>query len=266
MCTIKKTDEEVYIFSNKEVASEYFVLEIISDRLRDVSCPGQFMNIRVQDNSYDPLLRVPLGLYKKTSRGISFLYKVIGAGTRLLSLKQKGEKLSILGPLGNGFNLEVNASDMILFIGGGHGIAPLFAAAEALLGKTEKIIFFYGAKTKGAIVFVENLRKIADDVFIATEDGTSGTRGYVTELVEKFLNKNTENKYNIRVFSCGPKPMLKAVSSLLEKHNVGTQVSCDEYMACGIGACRGCAIETIQGIKLVCSDGPVFEAKEILWK
>jgi len=255
------------ILSNKEIARDYFVMDVKASCLGKNACPGQFVAVKVQDNVTDPLLRVPLGIHKIRKEGISLLYKVVGNGTRLLSRRQKGEDIDILGPLGNGFDMSaIRGKDpKVVIISGGHGIAPLYALSEMLAKNKNEIDLFMGARKKDHIIYVKELRRLGVKVHIATDDGSLGHKGPVTDLLKKFLERYTTYAVRHTIYACGPKPMLKAVSGIAKEMNIPAQVTYDEYMACGIGACRGCAVDTTEGMKLACEDGPVFDARIIKW-
>lgn len=248
------------VLSNERIAQDHYVMEVECPWMAKKSLPGQFVLVKTQENVQDPLLRIPLGVHRIKKRGIHLLYKVVGPATKLLSSRKKGEELDMLGPLGNSFDLSGAKSGKALLVAGGHGIAPLYAAAEILKKRCE---VFIGACEKKHVVCAKNLKKLRIKVHVATEDGMMGRRGYVTDLVEDYLKNNKAFKGT--VYACGPRPMLKALSKITDKFNVPTQVSLDAYMACGIGACLGCAIKTTSGYKQVCKDGPVFNAQEIDW-
>ncbi|MFH1837023.1 MAG: hypothetical protein ABH862_02755, partial [Candidatus Omnitrophota bacterium] len=185
-----------------------------------------------------------------------------------------------------------------LLIAGGHGIAPLYALAEQLLKEKKEVIFFIGACEKKHVIFRKEVETLGIKVNVSTEDGACGHKGYVTEPLEIYLKKVTDHPRlpsfgtygrgrqspttgrgsrvtghpprgaggsRITIYACGPKPMLKEVARIAGKYKTSAQVSLDEYMACGIGVCQGCAIKTKSGYKLVCKDGPVFDAGEIVW-
>jgi dihydroorotate dehydrogenase electron transfer subunit len=266
----KKKTLKAKIISNNRIAPDHFVMELESAYLAKNSRPGQFVLVKVQENVTDPLLRIPLGVHKVRKKSIHLLYKVVGAGTELLHSREKGAMLSVLGPLGNGFDLSPlikvkGKNARAILIAGGHGIAPLYALAEAAKKKTGKIDFFTGACAKKHVLCVRELKKLGTKTYIATEDGTCGCKGYVTEPLRKYLEKNKQDLEDAAIYACGPRPMLAAVAKEAEKYKVPAQVSLDAYMACGIGTCLGCAIETTGGYKLVCKDGPVFDAQEIRW-
>lgn len=227
-----------------------------------LSQPGQFITTKIKESGADPLLRIPLGIHRVSKKTIRLLYKVVGEGTKLFAAKKKGEEVSILGPLGNGFKLENSEA---IIVAGGHGVAPLYFLAEELIKKKKKVDFFVGAGTKDHILCVKELKKIGVKVHIATEDGTQGRKGYVTALIEDYLKRVTRRVLHATFYACGPKPMLLSVADIAKKWGLSAQISLDAYMACGFGACLGCAVRAKNGYKLVCKDGPVFDAEEIVW-
>ena len=257
------------IIANTKIAEDHYIINAETNYLAQNSFPGQFVLVKVQEDTSDPLLRIPLGVHVIHKKGIRLLYKVVGRATDILSSKKKNDKIDILGPLGNGFDLtqlleEKNSKAIIC--AGGHGVAPLYALAERIAQKKKRIDFFIGARTKKHIVCAKELRKLGVKIHIATEDGTRGKKGYVTSLLKEFLGQKRQNCQKRIMYACGPKPMLSVIAKEAEKFQIPAQVSVDEYMACGIGACLGCAIKTKTGYKLVCKDGPVFDAQEIDWR
>ena len=265
--TVPKTKRKVInckIISNREIIQDHYVMEMESGFLGGLSLAGQFINIKLAERSTDPLLRIPLGIHRITKKGISLLYKVVGEGTRLLSEKKKGESVSVLGPLGTGFDLSrLKKNTHAIIVSGGHGIAPLYALTEAILKKTKEVTFLLGAASKDHVTCVRDLKKLGVKVRVATDDGSLGKKGFVTCLLPSEIEKS---KLETIICACGPKPMLAATASIAKEYGVKAQVSLDEYMACGIGACLGCAIMTKKGYKYVCKDGPVFDAEEIEWE
>ena len=245
------------IICNKKIAHNHHVLAFRMPNSAKKANPGQFFNVKI-GGSYDPLLRRPFGAYKISSSKIEILYKVVGKATRILSERNPGEMLDILGPLGNGFDIKSLLSlgnSSIALVAGGHGVAPLYALAKSLKTFGLKISVFIGASNKKYIVCDDDFKRLGLKVYVATEDGSKGHKGLVTDLLKRGCS----------ICACGPKPMLKAVAELSNKYKTYCQVSMEEYLGCGIGICMGCAIKTRLGNKLVCKDGPVFNAKEIIW-
>lgn len=219
--------------------------------------PGQFLNLYTSKS--DMILPRPISLCEidKKQGTLRLLYQAVGKGTQYFSSLQKGNNIKILGPLGNGFFINENHQNHIL-IGGGIGVPPMLELAKNLKGK---IHVFIGAKSKP--ILIEEFQKIGADITIATDDGSSGIHGTVLDAMQEL--QPTGNM----IYACGPKVMLKAVSQWAEQKQIPIQVSMEERMACGIGACVGCAIkikqnDDWQNLK-VCKDGPVFWGNEVLW-
>ncbi len=257
------------IISNRKIAPDHFVMKIESRYLSRASSPGQFVNVRVRNGTRYPLLRIPLGVHSIGQKGIELLYKVVGEATEILSARRRGGNLDVLGPLGNGYDLTAllgEKGSRAVLVAGGHGVAPLYGLAAVIRKKKKHVDLFVGACTKKEIVCAGKFRKLGVKVRMATEDGSTACKGYVTEPLEEYLGRNKDQVSSIKVFACGPRPMLKALAGTTKKHGVSAQVSLDAYMACGTGACLGCAIRTKNGYKMVCKDGPVFDAQEIVWE
>lgn len=245
------------IIFNKKIALHHHVLAFRTPKGAKKVNPGQFFNVKV-GGSYDPLLRRPFGAHKIAGSKIEILYKVVGKATKILSERKPDEMLDVLGPLGNGFDIKSllsSGSSSVALIAGGHGVAPLYALAKNLKTFGLKISVFIGASSKKYVVCDGDFKKLGLKVHVATEDGSKGHKGLVTDLL----------KSGCSICACGPKPMLKAVAKLSGKYKTYCQVSMEEYLGCGTGICMGCAIKTCSGNKLVCKDGPVFNAKEIIW-
>ena len=261
-----KKVEKCEILANRKIARDHFVMDVRSEWLGKSSVPGQFVAVSVRDGGTDPLVRIPLGVHKIRNNGISLLYKVVGAGTELLSRKKKGDNADILGPLGNGFDVSPSKRGRTaVLVAGGHGAAPLYALTERLMKKGANVEFFTGACKAEHIVCEKELKRLGAQVHISTDDGSRGKKCFVTDLLEDFLKRATSNERRATIYACGPRPMLAAVSRLAGQYDVAAQVSVDAYMVCGIGACLGCAIRTDKGYKMVCKDGPVFDAGRIVW-
>lgn len=223
--------------------------------------PGQFVMVKTGENySNDPLLRRPFSIHSIKGDTLVLAFKVVGRGTQWLSEKTEGGNIGLLGPLGRGFDIQgVNEHYLV---GGGMGIAPLLFLAERIrqLLPQDKIIVLLGAKTEKELLAVENFRNFENvDLQIATDDGSVGRHGLVTDLIPKSSQG--------QVYCCGPWPMMKAVAKKCNSLKLACQVSLETMMACGIGACLGCAVEGVDFIKSgylhVCKDGPVFDAKDI---
>lgn len=247
------------ILSNEKVADGYFTMEILAPVIAKIAKPGQFLNIKVADG-LEPLLRRPISIYDADAESgkLKILYFKKGRGTEILSQQKKGSTLDITGPHGNTFPIQKDFKN-ILLVGGGFGTAPLsFLAKE----NTDKNIFVaIGARTKEFVFCVKDFEKIGAKVEINTEDGSLGEKGLVTLSVQKVID---ENKIDA-VYVVGPVPMMKAVAKIVEEKNIPCFVSMEERMACGVGTCFGCVCKTKKGYETVCSDGPVFDSRELEW-
>jgi len=257
-------DIKAKIYSNNKVGPAYYKMHLDASYIARIVKPGQFVEIRCSDSS-EPLLRRPFSIHK-VKRGIEILYEVVGRGTEVLSKKKDGEFVDVLGPLGNGFILPgtSNLEPRAIIIAGGIGAAPLVYLAEELKKNKIKTIVLIGAKTKSLILCEKDFKKAAPEVYVSTDDGTYGCKGFVSKLFHKIL-KTTESKFETIVYVCGPHGMLRCIADICLERNFECQVSLEEKMACGIGACLGCVVKTKSGSKLACKDGPVFNASELIW-
>jgi dihydroorotate dehydrogenase electron transfer subunit len=213
-----------------------------------------------------PFLRRPFGIHAANGKGeIVLLYQVLGPATELFSRKRKGDCLELIGPLGNGFDLSP-ASRVPVIVCGGMGVAPLGFLAQRLRekGVSRRPLVLIGAKTRAHLIGEQEFKKARCEVLVATDDGTKGYYGYVTELLRKLLSERKELLKGM-FFACGPRPMLKELSGLAQEYSLPAQVSLEEHMSCGIGACLGCAVDTVSGYQRVCREGPVFKSSEIIW-
>ncbi|MFH1061470.1 MAG: dihydroorotate dehydrogenase electron transfer subunit [Candidatus Omnitrophota bacterium] len=276
-------DLKAKIEINQQISPSVYYLELSMPTIPAKLVPGHFVHIRLIGTN-DPLLRRPLSVNRivehkvknKTIKNIGMVYKIVGKGTNLLKEMAVGEQVDVLGPLGNGFNLAcLKPKQPIIFVSGGMGIAPLLFLAQTLsLKKTKKqIMAFVGMDTKKQLICQDDLKKLGCALKISTDDGSCGFQGYVSELLETYLAKTSPKQLKPYIYACGPKPMLKALGIVAKKFDLSGQVSLDEMMGCGIGACLGCVIKTRdpknpeQAVyKRICKDGPVFDINEIIWE
>jgi len=251
------------IIYNKRTRGNYYYASFSAPSIAKEASPGQFVTIRVS-NGREALLRRPLSIHRANALKIEFMYEVVGKGTEILSQKKTGEYLDVIGPLGNGFDYRLPITDyrLPILVAGGMGVAPLVFLAEKLRGI--KNIALIGAKTKNQILCEKEFKDLGCEVKISTDDGSRGFKGRATDLLQDLLRAMSQEP-RAAIYACGPRPMLKEVSSISKRHNIPAQLSLEEHMACGIGACLGCAVETRDGYKRVCKDGPVFTADEIIW-
>lgn len=240
-----------------EIQKDIFIQKIYSPEIARQIKPGQFLNIRVSESIF-PLLRRPFSICDVEEDYIYLMFNIFGEGTRILAHKHIGDDIDILGPLGNGFNLD-DDYDTAIIVAGGLGAAP-FPFVTRLLQNKKEIITFVGGRTKKDVI---NYTFI--NVNTATDDGSLGYHGNVVELFSQELSNFSDKK--LKVFGCGPNAMLRALKELCIKHNLNCEVSTECAMACGFGICQGCPIESAhQSDKylLVCKDGPVFNVKDVI--
>ena len=261
------------ILENKKITADIYRMRVKSAYLGREAKPGQFVEVRCSD-SLEPLLRRPLGVHRIAKGGIELLYEVVGQGTALLAKKKTGEALDIVGPLGVGFDIrgKGQGSRVKVLVAGGIGVAPLLSLAESL-AVSKKIIVILGAKTKEHVLCEAEFKKLGCEVLVSTDDGSKGKKGFATNVLKYFLRK-TKDERRKTIYACGPTAMLKAVAEIAKTHRIPCQVSLEERMACGVGVCLGCPVKvntqyaihnTQYEYKMVCKDGPVFDAKEIAW-
>ena len=256
MAVIQRCDENVTILENEKVNEKYYKLTFASLALSKSVLPGQFLHIKIEQGN-DPYLRRPFSYYRVSGNKIEILYEILGRGTQILARKKKGETLKIMGPLGKGFSLKTGKKKRIL-VAGGVGVPPLVFLAERR--QTEYLLI--GTKSKAEVMPNAELKKVKAKVLYSTEDGSYGTKGRVTVLLEKILMK--EHPQGFFIQTCGPKKMMEAVIVIANKYGVEGEASWDESMACGVGACLGCMVETKAGPMRACADGPVFAFKDLV--
>ena len=249
--------EIVPIHSCENLTNEILELTFISDHLSASAKPGQFINIRV-DNNF-PLLRRPFSIFNIHENKISIVFNVIGTGTKMLARKRSGDTLDIVGPCGNDFLSFASGSyDTAIFVAGGIGVAP-FSFLTKHFSVQKKIVTFLGGRNKELIV-----TKGLKNTKIATDDGSDGLHGTVLDLIKDDFAKHDYG--NIRFFTCGPTSMMKALTEYAVELDVECYASLETDMACGIGLCQGCNVECIGGekkYKLVCKEGTIFETRTV---
>jgi len=259
------------ILQNNKVAEGFYRMRIESPYLAKNIKPGQFIEV-LCSRSKEPLLRRPLGCHRIFDKGIEVLYEIVGQGTELLSRKVAGEYLDVIGPLGNGFDINPKSYTLNpILIAGGIGVAPLMALAQRLVDANKKVHVLIGACSKSHILCEKEFKKLGAKVLTATEDGSKGRKGLVTELLEELLARDGGRAI---MYACGPNAMLKTITHIAQEEKIPCQVSLEERMACGVGICLGCPVKVKIGgrirtekyeYKMVCKDGPVFDAEEIVW-
>ena len=259
------------VISNVEVSPGYWRMRMTAPPLFAGSRPGQFLMIKVSGGA-DPFLRRPFGIFDTgtfvtefTDCGsqtyLEILYKVVGKGTAMLAALHSGDRLDILGPLGRGFEPGKPAGEKIL-VGGGIGLAPLYFLAREMVASS-RVRLFAGGRSREDVLCITEFERLGVETYVATDDGTLGDRGFVTQVLERHLAMVR----NATIFACGPMPMLQATAEVARRHNVPCQVSLEAYMACGMGACLGCVVKgKDHGVghpdyRCVCKDGPVMDSR-----
>jgi dihydroorotate dehydrogenase electron transfer subunit len=241
------------IKSNEQVAENIFRLEILTQELSEIAHAGQFVQVKISDEF---TMRRPLGIASAKDGAVKIFYRIVGRGTKFLSTKKSGEHLNILGALGNGFNTEIDGR--ILLVGGGMGIAPLLSVAE----KIPAVDILIGGKNSDEINFwIPELKNEVGKIYITTDDGSRGSKGFVTTLLPEVLDYEDY----AAIYTCGPEIMMRGVAKIAAENNLPCYVSFERRMACGLGACLSCSIDTLNGRKKVCKDGPVFNAADVFY-
>ena len=251
---------------DKRSWKSYFSLSLESPRIAAQAQSGQFIMVRVSAHT-QPLLRRPFSIHSKSDNTIEIFFQITGLGTELLSQKKPEEFLDILGPLGKGFEAGQNLKEKdIVLVGGGRGIAPLYFLSQKLqsYGATAKI--FYGGKSQEDLPLKEKFEKEGFDLYCSTDDGSSGFKGFISDLFKKELDKYTPD----RIFACGPELMMKKISLIAQEKNIPAEFSLESFMGCGFGACWGCVRRikrdnTEEWVK-ICEEGPVFSGDDIIWE
>ncbi|MBR4153410.1 MAG: dihydroorotate dehydrogenase electron transfer subunit [Selenomonadaceae bacterium] len=237
------------ILSNEEVAAKIFRLTVDAPELAQISRAGQFIQVKISDEF---TLRRPLGIASTAGGKIKIFYRAVGRGTENLSKRRAGESLNILGALGNGFTPR---DGKILLVGGGMGLAPLLCAAEQFNSDV-----LMGGRNRDEVIFwQEEFRPHVEEIFITTDDGSYAKKGFVTDLLPEILPAKNYSA----ILTCGPEIMMRGVAKLVHEKNLPCQVSFEKRMACGLGACLSCSIDTVDGRRKVCKDGPVFDAQKV---
>jgi len=255
--------QKAEIVRTEKLADDIYRFTMKAPDIAADSKPGQFLMVRAGEGM-DPLLRRPFSVHQVAEGGlVQILFKVVGKGTQALANLQPGKQMDVLGPLGRGF--AHNTHYLNYLVGGGIGIAPLFFLAKKMLLKNEPsaIQVLLGARTKDEIAtLVYDFESMGLGVQVATEDGSLGKQGLVTDLMASLQHENPA-----MVYACGPYPMLRAVAGVCRDKIWGCQVSLETIMACGLAACLGCAIlrADMKGYVHVCKDGPVFNADDVAW-
>ena len=240
-----------------------YKFSVIAEKIVEISKPGNFIEIRINEN-LDPFLRRPISIYNldKENGILEFIFQVKGKGTELLSKKKEGDLIDIIGPLGNG-TFKIDEYRNLAIIGGGIGIFPLYELSKEAKNNSKNVHTYLGFRNKELVTLEREFEEVSNELIITTDDGSYKNAGFAINYLENDLAKN-----NIEcILACGPLPMLKAVKKLAEEKNIPCQVSLEEKMGCGMGVCLGCAVKTATSKSdnpeylHVCKAGPVFDSK-----
>ena len=256
-------EQTVQIVSNERSTELYFRLVVCAPQIASLVRPGQFAHVRVLPMK-DALLRRPFSIFQVEGNSFSILYKAVGKGTEVLSRMLPGEELSAIGPLGHGFTVPPRGGESPLLIAGGYGMAALYLLAQR---SPQKGIVFVGGRRRIDILCEDEFRALGWDVRVATEDGSRGEKGLVTQPLLDELRRGTAGR---KLFACGPTPMLKAVGKIADEFKVPAELSMDEHMCCGVGVCLTCVIPVKTSVgweyQRTCTEGPVFDSRQVAWE
>ena len=242
--------QSIFTIVSNEALTDSVYKMVLSGDTSAITAPGQFVNLQL-DGMF---LRRPISVCDYDEKTLTIVYKVVGKGTTAMSNMAAGTELDILTGLGNGYDLTVSGENPVL-LGGGVGVPPMYNLAKKLIAEGKKVSVILGFNTKSEIFYEEEFKKLGCDVTVTTVDGSYGTKGFVTTAMEAM-----DYSY---FYTCGPEPMLKAV---YKTSSTSGQMSFEERMGCGFGACMGCSCKTLTGYKRICKDGPVMRKEEILWE
>jgi dihydroorotate dehydrogenase electron transfer subunit len=257
---MKKAILDLNVKENIRLHANYVLLKLTSQTALPDMMPGQFAEIRI-DGSPTTFLRRPISInfVDKANNEVWFLVQLVGDGTKQLSKVAAGEVVNVVLPLGNGFTIPTGKDEKLLLVGGGVGTAPMLYFGKYLSERGLKPVFLLGARSDKDLLQLEEFAKYGE-VYTTTEDGSHGEKGFVTghSLLEK-------ERFD-HIYTCGPKPMMMAVAKYAAAKNIDCEVSLENTMACGVGACLCCVENTNEGHLCVCKDGPVFNIKKLLWQ
>ena len=245
------------VVSMTELMPGTYLVWLRAPEIARTAQPGQFVMVRCADG-YEPLMRRPLSIHRTAGQEqVALLFEVVGRGTSLLSQHQEGDSVDLLGPLGNGFRLEP-ASQNVLLVAGGMGVAPLVFLADRVLDQGRAAVFLVGASTVSSL-YPRSLLPSGVRVVCATDDGSEGREGTVTQCLDNVTGEVDQ------IFACGPLSMYQSMAGEGWSKHKSIQVSLEAVMGCGLGACYGCTVRTKRGLQQVCRDGPVFDLNDVLW-
>lgn len=256
---MKKYILDLVVTENIHLQDAYVLLKLTHEKPLPDMLPGQFVELRV-DHSPTTFLRRPISInfVDREKNELWLLIQLVGDGTRQLGKSKVGDIINTILPLGNTFALPTDKKAQLLLVGGGVGLAPMLYLGSELRAKGYTPTFLLGGRSKKNILELEYFRAIGE-VHITTEDGTMGEKGFATQ------HSVLETPFQ-QIYTCGPKPMMQAIARYARSKNIPCQVSLENTMACGVGACLCCVEETTTGNRCVCTEGPIFNTEELLWQ
>ena len=250
--TMTNIAHKLRVVENRQLTSRTWKMVLEADQEGIITAPGQFVNLEVEGK----FLRRPISVCGVDGRCITLLYEVVGEGTEEMSRWPEGYVADVLAPLGNGFDPS-RSGDSPLLLGGGIGVAPLYQLARRLMELGRHPVVILGFNTAADVVWEEEFRQTGAEVYVATVDGSRGTKGFVTDVPA------CADPARTYFYACGPLPMLRALSDSMP---VSGELSLEARMACGFGVCMCCVVQTADGPKGICKKGPVFRKEELIWK
>ncbi len=279
----------VRILENRRIARETYLIRLDDPGMARVIRPGQFLMIRAGSEpggSSDPLLGRPFALYDVTRNAsgepvaVEVVYLVLGRGTAALARMKPDDLVTVWGPLGNGFTAPPSPAGPVAFVAGGIGQTPFLALARWWLGRVAYgvsarpgpdaagAVLYYGVRSADLFAGLDDFREVGVDLRLATDDGSAGHRGFVTDLLAADLDRGWRPS---KVVGCGPPPMLRALTALIERHGLAADLSLENHMACGFGACFSCVAPIRQtdgtvDLRRVCVEGPIFPARDVVFE
>ena len=267
-------DERTKVVEHTEIGTGYRYLVLEAPQMAGALQPGQFVHVRVPALEKSALRR-PFSVFDAEDGKVTLLYKTVGRGTAALNAVKPGDEIAVMGPLGHGFPQK--CAGVPLLVGGGYGVAPLHFLAKRMVksrasltsGKDSasplSVKLFIGGRTAADLLAIDKFKALGIEVFMATNDGSAGVKGLVTDPLDDELAKMRERGEKFELFACGPDPMLKAVAMRATGTGSRGWISMDRHMVCGVGACYACIQKTVRGNSRCCVEGPVFAAEDLVW-
>ena len=257
-------DEKCKVVSHEEIGAGYRYLVLEAPKMAERLEPGQFVHVRVPALETSALRR-PFSVFDAEDGKVTLLYKTVGRGTSALNAVAAGDSVSVLGPLGHGFPLKCDGAPLL--VGGGYGVAPLHFLAKRFVAAAglPRPKLFIGGRTKNDLLALDRFAALGIDVIAATNDGSAGVKGLVTDPLDDELAQLRHEGKKFELFACGPDPMLKAVAMRATGTGSKGWISMDRHMICGVGACYACIQKTVRGNSRCCIEGPVFAAEDLVW-